>query len=169
MSTAASATAEIPSGRQPLGLLGAPPARYARAFERVKAHGSSDALLPEGLFDELDQASDDFLAARSFLAHRLAAIADQDRAWRDEDRARQAEIERAARERTDPPPDRRTPSAWAGFTAGLPVEPPAEPPAAPAPEPRSMPNVHQGARAPMQPDEEAQLAAVMRQSFPGFR
>lgn len=62
------------------------------------------------------------------------------------------------------------PTGWSGFTAGLPVEPAPEPPSTastpapepPAPEPPQMPDAHQGARAPMPPDEDAQLAAAWR-------
>jgi hypothetical protein len=59
---------------------------------------------------------------------------------------------------------------WSGFLAGLPAGPAPEPPAPQRPQPdqHTMPNVHQGARAPMPVDEGTQLAAVMRQAFPGF-
>jgi hypothetical protein len=104
------ATPEM-AGPLPLHLLGAAPcAKYAGALDRVKGHGSSDKLLPAGLFGQLDLAHDAFLVARVQLARRLNALAEQERAYRIQDAARQHAVEQAAAKLEDSPPDERTPA-----------------------------------------------------------
>jgi hypothetical protein len=106
MSTATATKADkLLAGPLRLDVLGpAPSTRHAVALGRLRAHGSSDQLVPAGLFDELDEAREKHLAARG----HLAALVDQERLYRAEDRARQADIERAAAARQDSPPDQRT-------------------------------------------------------------
>lgn len=118
MSTATAT--DIASGPLRLDVLGpAPDARHGRALDRLRGHGSSDQLIPAGLFDQLDEARQAHLAARAHLARRIQAVIDQARLFAAEDRARQADIEAAAAKLQDSPPDERTPRDERQETAAL--------------------------------------------------
>lgn len=109
MSTATKA--DVPAGPLPLEVLGpAPSARHAGALQRLRGHGTSDQLIPGDLFDALSEMRGRHLAARNHLAKRLQALAEQQRAYRVEDAARQKQIEAAAAKLQDSPPDERTPA-----------------------------------------------------------
>lgn len=115
MTTATAKAPDIAPGVLALHELGpAPDARRALALGRIGRHGTSDALIPPGLFDQLDHARGRFLALRSSLGRRIEALVAQRRVYRVEDAEHQAHIERVARIIEDAAPateDARTPTA----------------------------------------------------------
>lgn len=110
MTSATATKTDIAPGPLRLDVLGGPPStRHALALARIQGHGSSDALIPRGMFGALDEANEAFLRAREHLGRRLDDVIGQARLFAAEDRARTAAVEAAAAKQQDPPPDERTP------------------------------------------------------------